>query len=207
MADRYRLVVDGGELVILGPEVLLPGSDFLLAGLGRLLAVLGVAVVAVALVVRLRRSRRGGAVRRPWVVAGGSIAVLVGATLTVAYWPPPFFVPEFPPLPQLLPDDSVFYVRADELPAHPRSAEMIRSQGSLPLATGFRGTVSEGIAWGNPFNLVEESTEFVDVEMIQYPGASYLGRYPMTEPAYIEGIPTYHFDQHYLAVDLDRREA
>lgn len=189
-----------------GPDVLLPGSEVLLAGAGRLFVIVGAIAVVVVLAVRWRRARHGDH-RRPAMLIGCVVVLVLGLVLTAWYWPPRFFVPEFPALPQLLPDDSVFYARADELSVHPRSDEMIRAQGSLALGSGFRGTVIEGVVWGNPFNLVDEDTEFAEVEMIQFPGASYLGRYPMTEPAYIEGMPTYHFDQHYLAIDTERREA
>jgi hypothetical protein len=205
-ASYHRRVADQTPTVV-GPDVLIPGSDFLLAGLGRVMLLIGVVVLVVAVVLRVRAARRGPEHRRRPVLLVSAAAVLgVGGLLTAAYWPPAFFAPEFPPLPRLLPEDAVFYRQITDLPVAEDSDRMIASQGGLPLGSGFRSVVQEGVLWGNPFNIVEADTPMMDVEITQYPEFSHLGRYPMTDPAYIEGLPTYHFDQHYLAIDLERRQ-
>ena len=99
----------------------------------------------------------------------------------------------------------MFFRRVTDLPVAADSERMIASQGGLPLWAGFSGEVVDGIVWGNPFNIVGPTTPMEQVQLTQYPDMSYPGPYPMTDPAYIEGLPTYHFDQHYLAVDVDRR--
>lgn len=196
------------ELEIKGPEVLVPGSDFLMMGLGRLLLLLGALALVVALVLRLVRRRRHPDRRRPPIVVGLAAAVtLLGLVLTVVTWPPRFFVPEFPALPQLLPDQALFYRPVTDLPVSPDSDRWIASQQSFPVRAAFSGQVEDGVVWGLPFNLVDDSTPRIDVELTQYPEASYPGPYPITDPAYIESMPTYHFDQHYLALDLERRQA
>lgn len=193
---------------VVGPDVLIPGSDFLLGGVGRVLLLIGVPLLVVAVVLLVRRRRRQpDRPRRPVLVVTATAMVAVGGLLTAVYWPPAFFAPEFPPLPRLLPEDAVFYREVTDLPVAEDSERMIASQGGLPLGSGFRSEVQQGVLWGNPFNVVEPDTPMEDVELTQYPELSHRGRYPMTDPAYIESLPTYHFDQHYLAVDLDRRQS
>lgn len=188
---------------IVGPQVLVPGSDFFLLTFGRLLLLLGGIALIVAIIVRVVRNRRRPDHRgRPVALVVTSAITLLGLVLTVMYWPPPYVVPEFPALPQLLPSDAVFYRRIDDLPVSPDSDRWIAAQGGLTLGNGSRDPNA-----GVPFNLADSSTPMIDVELTQYPEASYPGPYPMTDPAYIEGLPTYHFDQHYLAMDLERRTA
>jgi hypothetical protein len=194
-------------MVVEGPEVLLPGSDFFMAGVGRLLLLIGAVALVIGLVVRVVRRRRHPERRRPPIVVGALAAVTVlGLVLTVLTWPPRFFVPEFPPLPQLLPDESLFYRPVTDLPAAPDSERWIRSQAAQPIEAGFAGEVVDGVAWGVPFNVVDDATPLIDVEITQYPEGSYPGPYPISDPAYIESMPTYHFDQHYNAVDPTRRQ-
>lgn len=186
-----------------GPQVMIPGSEFLLSGLGRILFLIGLATLAVLLLLAFRRKKLG---RKVPLVCASTVAVL-GLALTVAYWPPPFFVPEFPALPALLPAEALFYRPITDLPIAAQSDQWITSQNGLALSAGFRGTVTDGVAFGLPFNLVDAQTPVQQVELTQYPAASFAGPYPITDPAYIEGMPTYHFDQHYLAVDLQKRQA
>ncbi len=195
------------ELVIDGPQVLVPGSDFLVLGLVRLLFVVGLLALVVAVVVRLVRRRRATEPLGPPVSIAvcGALAVL-GLVLSIVHRPPPFFVPEFPALPVLQPEDSVLRRTAADLPVSADSDRWIASQDGMELRANFRGTVTEGVVWGVPFNLVDEATPRVDVELTQYPETSFPGPYPMTDPAYIEGLPTYHFDQHYVAVDVETRQ-
>ncbi|MEX0768092.1 MAG: hypothetical protein WD029_06445, partial [Microthrixaceae bacterium] len=186
-----------------GPQVLIPGSDFLLSGLGRLMLLLGFVVLVLLLVLAARRKKLG----RKLPLFGASALLVIGLALTVAYLPPPFFVPEFPALPALLPAEALFYRPISDLPVAAQSAQWIDSQNGQSLSAGFRGSVTDGVAFGLPFNLVDAQTDLNSVELTQYPAASFAGPYPITDPAYIEGLPTYHFDQHYLAVDLERRQA
>ncbi|MSY22826.1 MAG: hypothetical protein F2668_07600, partial [Actinobacteria bacterium] len=95
-----------------GPQVLIPGSEFLLSGLGRILFLVGLITLAVLLLLALRRKKLGRKV--PLVCA--STLLLIGLVLAVAYRPPPFFVPEFPALPRLLPAESLFYRPVTDLP-------------------------------------------------------------------------------------------
>jgi hypothetical protein len=186
-----------------GPQVLIPGSEFLLSGLGRILFLVGLVTLAVLLLLAFRRKKLGRKV--PLVLA--STLLLIGLVLAVMYRPPPFFVPKFPALPRLLPAESLFYRPITDLPVAAQSDQWIASQQGLELSAGFRGTVTDGVAFGLPFNLVDAQTAVKSVELTQYPAASFGGPYPITDPAYIEGMPTYHFDQHYLAVDLQKRQA
>lgn len=177
---------------------------------GRLVLLIGIFATVVGGVVRLVRVRRSSErEHRPrpiGVSITGSIAV-TGLLLTILTWPPVFVVPEMPALPQLLPADAVFYRTVTDLPLSPVSARQIASQDSMPLKASFRGTEAQGVVWGVPFNLVDAETPMVDVEITQYPQNSYPGPYPITDPAYIEGMPNFHTDQHYLAVDTERRTA
>ena len=203
-----------GESVVLGAEVLVPGSDFLVQDGARLLLLIGILATVIAVVVRLVRGRRSrlerlGRQRRPrpiGVAVAASLAVS-GLLLTVVTWPPRFVVPEMSELPRLLPEDALFYRTVTDLPASSASDRQIASQNSMPFQASFRGTVEQGIVWGVPFNLVDSDTPMVDVEITLYPETSYPGPYPISDPAYIEGMPTFHTDQHYLAVDVERRTA
>ena len=197
---------------MIGAQVLLPGSDFLVMGLGRLLLLIGILATVIAVVVRLVRGRpsrleRLGRDRRPrpvGVAITASIAA-IGLVCTALTWPPAFVVPEMPPLPRLLPEKTFFYRPVTDLPVAVDSKRYITSQESMPLRANFRGVVVQGIVWGVPFNLADADTPMVDVEITQYPETSYPGPFPITDPAYIENLPTYDNDQHYLVVDVERR--
>jgi len=199
---------------MIGAVVLDPGSDFLVQYGAQLLLLIGILATVVAVVVRLLRGRRSSLERlgrerppRPiGVVIAASVAA-IGLVLTVITWPPAFVVPEMAPLPRLLPEQTFFYRPVTDLSVSADSERHIASQESMPLRASFRGTVVQGVVWGVPFNLVGADTPMIDVEITQYPESSFDGPYPITDPAYIEGMPTFHTDQHYLAVDLERRTA
>ena len=187
--------------------MLLPGSDFLLSFLGRLMLLLGAIALVPAFVVRRRRRRRDpNRRRRPIGIVAISAVTVLGLILTVAYWPPPFTVPEFPALPRLLPDNAFFYRTVTDLPVAADNERWIASQDGIRLGAGFQGVVTDGVAWGMPFNLVDATTPLVEVDLPR-PGGSYRGPFPITDPPYIEGLPTYGADQHYLALDVGRRQA
>ncbi|MEZ5237589.1 MAG: hypothetical protein R2716_01030 [Microthrixaceae bacterium] len=57
------------------------------------------------------------------------LAALLGTWLTRS---PEFFVPEFPALPQLFPEEAFFYRTAGDLPVHERSEDMIGALGRCP---------------------------------------------------------------------------
>lgn len=189
---------------IVGPDVLVPGSEQVLGGLGRILAILGAAALLVTFLVRRRRAAPR---RRPVGMAIAGAVTALGVVLAAVWWPPRFYAPEFPPLPPLFPEASLFGRTVTDLPAAPQSDRWIASQGALQLGSGFTSQVVEGVLWGNPFNLVDGSTPRKDVDIRVWKGGSHRGPYPISDPAYIEGMPTYGFDMHYLAVDLQTREA
>lgn len=189
-----------------GPDVILPGSQQVLPVLLLLLALIA-AVVAVGLAIRRRVRRRRDLPRRAPI--GLSIAVVVAvvsAGCAFATRPPPFFVPRFAPLPALVPPDSVFLRTADDLPVAATSQQWIASVASLELSPSFGGKVVDGIVWGIPYNFVDASTPRRDVDIKLRPDMSFPGPYPITDPAYIENMPTYSFDMHYIGVDPDAHE-
>jgi hypothetical protein len=186
-------------------DVVLPGSQQLAPAFFLFLCVVAIGGVAVGLLRRRRRARRGEPAKRPVVTACFAVAALLAAVMTAATWPPPFEVPTFAPLPQLLPDDAVFYRSASDLPVSEDSERWIAALGDLRLGAGFSGEVVDGVVFGIPFNEVGPSTPTQRVSIELWGGGSYQGDYPISDPAYIESMPTYGFDQHYIAVDRERR--
>lgn len=187
---------------IVGPgEVMAPGTGPALFALAALLAIASVVALAVALVVRLVRKRRG---RSPAPVLSVVLAVVAVLALLTTWVirPPAFFVPEFPALPQLFPDGAFFYRTADDLPLHERSEEMVASLGALPLTPYAAASVVDGRVKGKPFNLVDADTERFEVPFT-YAANSSPGPYPITDPAYIQSMPAYGTDEHYIGIDLD----
>ena len=187
-----------------GPDVVVPGSQQLLPALLVIVTLIALVVVATTLVVRRRRSRRGEPRRRPVVLATATVVALVAAGLAFANRPPPFFVPRFVALPRLLPPDAFFYRRADSLPVSPDSARWIRAQGAQVLGPNFSGRVVDGVVYGIPFNLVDRGTPTEDVSIRRGTATSYPGPYPISDPAYIQSMPTYGVDMHYVAIDEGR---
>jgi hypothetical protein len=188
-----------------GPDVVIPGSQQLLPVALLLLALIAVVALVVGLVLRRRRARRGAPRRPPVVVATAATVALVAAGLAFVNRPPPFFVPKFVSLPRLLPADAFFYRRADDLPVAADSRRWIAAEHGEVLAPNFAGEVSDGIVWGIPFNLVNRSTPTEHVSIRQGQATSYPGPYPISDPAYIQSMPTYGVDQHYVAIDTDRK--
>jgi len=191
-------------LEILGPDrVVLPGSDQFMFAFG----VLWTAVAAVALgIVWWRRRRRARSMlpaRRPTTLVVAVSCLVVGAVMTVVNRPPPFWVPEFPPLPQLLPDEAFYYQRADGLPVAEGSDEMVAASGSRPLVAGMSSRAEE-VTLGRPFNLVDDTTTFRDIHTTTV-HPEYDGPIPITDPAYVEWMPGYGHDNHYIALDLEGR--
>jgi hypothetical protein len=185
---------------VIGPDMVVPGSEQLAPVLTGSLAALVVAASVVGAVVRVRRERRGDH-RRPvgLVAAGGALVALVG--LTVAFMPPAFFVPEFPPLPELVPADNVFERTVADLPVAPDSERWVAALQRAGIIAGFSGRVVDGVVWGMPFNPVDPTTPRRDVRIVQAPDTSFPGPFPVSEPAYVESMPTYGVDNHYIGID------
>lgn len=189
----------------LGPDVVVPGSQQLLPAVFLLLTAL-LAIASTILVIRAwRRSRRRQATRR-WVPA-----IVVAATIAAALtaWllrPPPFFVPEFGPLPAVTPEDNLFRATVTDLPVSPDSERWISTLAERQLGSGFGGAVVDGVVFGIPYNFVDDDTVRRDVDIALWTDASYPGPYPITDPAYIESMPTYGFDMHYIGIDPTSRQ-
>jgi hypothetical protein len=193
---------------IVGPDrVIPPGLWFVVIRL-LFLATLVVALVAVvSLVVGLLRRRRHPERRR----VGWFTRAVLGLTVVMAVavwwvWPPPFFVPTFPPIPPTLPANTFAYRPVGDLPVAAQSGAWVGALGSRRLALGSASKVIGGAAVGMPFNIADASTPMEDVSIDRHVSSSYRGRYPMTDPAYIQSMPIYHFDDHYLVIDPGRRE-
>ncbi len=197
---------DAGRVV--GPDVVLPGSEQLAPALFGLLALVAFLAFVIALVVRIVRGRRrseGDARRRPIVVGALGVVTVALVALTVVNLPPPFTSPEFPPIGRLFPDEAFFYRPVDDLPAAEDSARTIAAMGPAEIVAGFGGQPHDGVVWGIPFNLADDATPRERVDIRTYPDTSYLGEYPITEPAYIESMPSYGVDNHYVALDRESR--
>ncbi len=190
---------------VIGPQVNLPGSQHLapaVFGLGTLVLVV---LLGITLVVRHRRDRDG---HRPFpaVSVVVALAALGSLVMTAVWWPPPFRSPEFPPVQRLFPEGAVFYRTAGDLPVSPDSDRWIAALGDEPLVAGFGGQPTAGVVFGIPFNPVDADTPRTDVRFRRRPETSYQGQYPIADPAYIESLPTYGFDQHYVALDTDSEQ-
>lgn len=181
----------------------LPGSQQLAPLVFGLLLFLCLVGLGAALFVRSRRARRTGRSGSPAVPVALAVAAAVFGGLAVVNLPPKFFVPEFPAVPQLLPDQAFFYRPVADLPVAPQSAAWVASQKDLPLMAGFGGKVVGGSVDGIPFNPVDAATPVVGFTYTMFPQTSPKEPIPMADPAYIETMPRYAYDQHYVAVDLD----
>jgi hypothetical protein len=190
---------------VIGPQVNLPGSQQLAPVFFGILTLGWVVLLVVSLLVRRARNRDG---HRPVPVVSIVIAVAAAASLvmTVVWWPPPFTSPEFPPTGRLFPDEAFFYRTAEDLPVATDSERWIAALGDDPLGAGFGGEPVDGIVFGVPFNPVDDDTPTAEVEIRFNPGRSFTGPYPIADPAYIESMPTYGFDNHYVALDQGSRQ-
>ncbi len=189
---------------VIGPDVVLPGSEQLVPVFFGFLGLVAFVVLAVALVVRTVRRRRrpeGQPAKRPIVVGGAAVAVVVLVALTVVNLPPPFTSPEFPPIGRLFPDEAFFYRPVGDLPVAEDSARTVAAMGPAEIVAGFGGQPHDGIVWGIPFNLADDRTPLEPVDIRTYPDTSFIGEYPVTDPAYIESMPSYGVDNHYVALD------
>lgn len=191
-------VLAQGEVV--GPRLNLPGSQQLApAFFGLLTFALLVALVA-ALLIRRNRARSGHR-PRPVLSIVVAVAALAALAMTVVSWPPGFRSPEFPPVGRLFPDEAFFYRTAQDLPVSPDSDRWLSSLGEIELSAGFGGEPVDGIVFGIPFNPVDRTTSTTDVEFRRRADRSCGEPYPISDPAYIESMPTYGSDNHYVALD------
>lgn len=187
--------------------MVVPGSQQLAPAFFGVVAAAAFTVAVITFIRRQRRRRREPDLprRRPVVLAVALTVALVASGLTVVSRPPPFFVPRFGPLPRLLPPEAFFYRTVADLPVSVDSRRWIAALGGQRLSPGISGDVVDGVVFGIPFNLVNRATPTRDVSIKLTPATSYPGPYPISDPAYIESMPTYGFDQHYIAVDARRR--
>ncbi len=190
-----------------GPAMRLPGSDQFVLVLGAWLLIVSVVAATVLVVLRWRRRRHDpeASWHSPGLVVIGVVAAL-GVAMVVANRPLPFRTPMFPPLPPLVPERSFFNSTVDALPVAPEGPRWIASQRErdgrpLELVPGFYGRTTNGVVYGIPFNVVDDSTPRYDVDIVLYPKSSSPGPYPITEPAYIQSLPAYGIDNHYVGYD------
>ena len=86
------------------------------------------------------------------------------------------------------------------------SDRWIASLGDDPLAAGFGGEPVDGVVFGVPFNPVDGDTPTTERRDPRCdPGRPSPAPIRSTDPAYIESMPTYGFDNHYVALDQDAR--
>lgn len=190
---------------IVGPDsVPLPGSDMFVLGAAILVLLLAVCAVVGLLIARFLRRRRGGATRRPVGPALWGTTALVALCVVLVKWPFGFAVPEFPALPRLFPDSAVFYTPGSELQVAADSQRTIDAIGGLPFTTRPMGDLRYGRTGGIPFNLVDDDTPRHRFEFT-YPGTSDDTEYPIPDPAYVQSMPFYRADNHYVGIDLEGR--
>ncbi len=185
-----------------GPsETPLPGTEIFWPVLGVFLTFLGLVGVTAYVLLRRRRMRRGAEIpRRRWVVAP-ALVVLFGFAFFLITRPPAYVTPEFPAIPQVLPDEAFYYQDISDLPVHADSPDMISSLGPLPLNPAAGSTVRNGSVLGRPFNLSDATTPLSSVDMY-YKDGPYPGPYPITNPAYVQSAPSFKVDNNYIAVDF-----
>ncbi len=191
-----------------GPMMRLPGSDQFVLVVGAWLLMLSLVGLGIAVVLRWRR-RRSSELPVSWrspAIAVTLVLALLGAGMVVANRPYAFRVPEFPPVGPLLPPNSFFSSTVTDLPVAPDSTRWLDSQrdsnGDLfPLTPGAYGSVTNGVVFGIPFNVVDDSTPRYDVDIKRFPKSSYDGPIPISDPAYIQSLPAYGIDNHYVAID------
>lgn len=205
---RIGADIPGADLTqsdIIGPsKVWMPGSDALMLFVGVALTLVGLVVLVGYLLLRRRRNRRHAAPpQRRWVIVP-AVVVLLGVGTAIWFRPPPVEVPQFPALPPILPAEAFYYRDVTTLATHEDSEAMISSIGGLKLNPAAGAGLSNGVVLGRPFNIADDDTPREEVN-IAYAKSSFPGPYPITEPAFIESMPAYQMDNHYLAIDFGTR--
>jgi hypothetical protein len=183
----------------------MPGSEVLLFRAGVLLVVVGAGLMCVVALRQVLRRRRGRTAKGRAVLVGAACVLVLGVLLAVLNRPPPFFTPEFPALPRLLPEEAFFYRRAAELPVHPDSAAQVAALGARAVVPSASAAERDGVVWGKPFNFVDDRTPRHRFRFHYAAGSDHV-EYPISEPAYIQSMPTYGVDDHYIGIDLESRE-
>lgn len=201
-ARRMRQLMD--EWDISGPsDVMLPGSDVFMLRLAILIAAVGLVSLLIVVTVRAVRRRRERPQRRRTALVASSLMLVAGLLLCLWFRPPAFFVPEFPGLPELFPNEALFHRKVTDLPVTADSDRIIATMGDLRLQAGASSTLRYGRTGGVPFNFVDDSTPRHSFRFT-YSGASDAIEYPMADPPYIQAMPWYGLDDHYVAIDIER---
>jgi hypothetical protein len=204
MVERVLQQV-GGLDPVEGGEVVLPGSEQVAPLFWGFVTAVALVAVVVAWVVRRRRARRGVPQRRPFVLGGFGALAVVAAVLVALTFPPGFSTPEFPELGRILPEEAFFHRSVEDLPVSQQSDSWVGALAEEPLVAAFGDEPSSGIVWGVPFNPVDRRSPRKEVDILLWKRNSFMGEYPIADPAYIESMPTYGFDNHYVAIDLEER--
>lgn len=188
---------------IIGPgKVPLPGSDMFVLGAAILVGIVAVVGLLVTLAVRFVRRRRGAPRRRPIAsIIWGALAVSA-LCVGLLMWPFGFFVPEFPALPRLFPEEAFFYRPAVGLQVAADSRSTIDTLGDRPLVAAAGSRVNGGRTRGIPFNFVDSTTPRHRFDFT-YPRGSDDTGYPIADPAYVQSMPLYYSDNHYIGIDLE----
>lgn len=194
------IAVVAQETVVGPDELLLPGSQQLLLWIGGLLAVAAAVVLGVSLWRRHRRRRRALPSRRPTVPVLSGVALAVAAALLAVNWPPAFRLPEMQALPRLFPAEAFFYREVGGLALGASSARIVVALGSMPLNVDACGEVPPGGACGMPYNVVDGRTPRSPVR-VAGPSGPRVEQIPIADPPWIQGVPTYPYDLHYVAMD------
>lgn len=195
----------GGTVEVVGSDVVLPGSEHLAPAFWLFVCLVSVIGLLVTWFIRRRRRRAGRERGRPVVLGGFAATLAVAAVLAALTWPPPFTSPEFPPLGRLLREEAFFHRTVADVPVSAESDRWVSSFADRPLVAGFGGDPVQGVVFGMPFNPVDSSTPRKKVDIVLWKAKSFHGEYPIADPAYIESMPTYGFDNHYVAIDLEER--
>ncbi|MGI9578005.1 MAG: hypothetical protein ACR2OH_07400 [Microthrixaceae bacterium] len=187
---------------IVGPDsVFLPGSDQFILASSLVLLVVALLVAIASLWLRRRRRKRDKPKRRPVGFVASAVMVAIALIAGILAWPPPFSVPEFPALPRLFDDNAFFYREVGDLQVAENSSAAVEALGGLPLIAYASAEVGSGKVAGKPFNFVDDSTQRYAVSF-SFPAGSDEGEYPISDPAYIQSMPLFGTDEHYIGIDV-----
>lgn len=200
------IIAQSEILRVEGPDVVLPGTAQFPFPLAVFWTVIWLVVLIIALLIRWYRSRRNQPAKRPIITIGAAVLCAVSLIVAIVARPPEFYLPTFPAIGTIVPENSLFRRQVTSVAVHPDSDRWISALQDLEVVTSFGGDAQPGINFGIPFNIVTAETPLKDVDIHLYPDLSYLGQYPITDPAYIESFPGYGIDNHYLAYDPETNQ-